>query len=284
MSRSNANAVPRATIHKQILTAAAADPDATMDELASQVSGATLAIVERVLDEYGDPVSDAEEPPEDQSMEDRELPSIDELTEKQLETLRAVGRWPDASQRELASELGVTCATVNKRVNSIASFEWDRREEIVGELLDAEDARENGHEAVIDVARADDQGVSVESSAAVGAPTLAVAEASNGAIETTPGDENSSTSTRAAGQVGSRDEGDRAAGIIAASVPERGADRGPAGSLFEDPDLTSRILHACMTYDGIAPDEEVRILRAFVDSGRGLSTPGEGADGSDTSP
>ncbi|MFC6716038.1 MarR family transcriptional regulator [Natrialbaceae archaeon GCM10025810] len=53
---------PRAVIHKRILSVANSKPDASMEELADEVSGATTDIVEQVLDEYGDPaVSDAEQ-------------------------------------------------------------------------------------------------------------------------------------------------------------------------------------------------------------------------------
>lgn len=46
---------PRAMIHRRILDVAASDPDASMEAIADEVSGASPALVERVLDEYGDP-------------------------------------------------------------------------------------------------------------------------------------------------------------------------------------------------------------------------------------
>ena len=52
--------VPRAIIHKQILDRAKRDPDATMEAIADDISGVTVATVERVLEEYGDPCA---EPP-----------------------------------------------------------------------------------------------------------------------------------------------------------------------------------------------------------------------------
>jgi transcriptional regulator with XRE-family HTH domain len=47
-------------VHKKILEAAAENPDATMDELADGVVGASTDLVERVLDEYGDPATAGE--------------------------------------------------------------------------------------------------------------------------------------------------------------------------------------------------------------------------------
>lgn len=46
---------PRAIIHKRIMDAAAARPNAALAELAGDVPGASTDLVERVLDEYGDP-------------------------------------------------------------------------------------------------------------------------------------------------------------------------------------------------------------------------------------
>ncbi len=42
-------------IHRRILDVAASDPDASMEAIADEVSGASPGLVERVLDEYGDP-------------------------------------------------------------------------------------------------------------------------------------------------------------------------------------------------------------------------------------
>lgn len=46
---------PRAIIHKKILQAAERNPDASMEELAEKVNAATTDLVENVLTKYGDP-------------------------------------------------------------------------------------------------------------------------------------------------------------------------------------------------------------------------------------
>lgn len=46
---------PRAMVHKRILDRAETDPDATIEEIAREVSGGTVPLVEQVLEEYGDP-------------------------------------------------------------------------------------------------------------------------------------------------------------------------------------------------------------------------------------
>lgn len=50
--------VPRATIHKQILDAAASRPDASLEAIADEISGASIDLVEQVLEEYGDPAGE----------------------------------------------------------------------------------------------------------------------------------------------------------------------------------------------------------------------------------
>lgn len=56
--------VPRAVIHKQILDVAASKPDASMNAIADEVSGATTELVEKVFDEYGDPGESADNEPD----------------------------------------------------------------------------------------------------------------------------------------------------------------------------------------------------------------------------
>lgn len=52
---------PRAMIHKKILEAAEESPNASIEGLADEISGASAGLVERVLDEYGDPAGEADE-------------------------------------------------------------------------------------------------------------------------------------------------------------------------------------------------------------------------------
>lgn len=58
---------PKAVIHKQILEVAEANPDASIEGIADEISGASPDLVERVLDTYGDPggaqSGSAESPP-----------------------------------------------------------------------------------------------------------------------------------------------------------------------------------------------------------------------------
>ena len=72
--------LPTAMIHKKILDAARNDPDASLTEISNVVSGASVELVERVLENYGDPAErhvgetpdrDADAEPTDSDAEDR---------------------------------------------------------------------------------------------------------------------------------------------------------------------------------------------------------------------
>lgn len=165
---------PRAVIHKRILDVAGERPDASMAEIADEVGGASVEMVERVLAEYGDPGEESEadaddREPEQKSGDDDGTDSGDEhdpgsaaaptesaesvgdpgpptaasrddadgLTEKQLEVLRLVHEHPDASQRELGGRLGVSASTVHNRLAGVDGFEWDDRWEFVRRLFEA---------------------------------------------------------------------------------------------------------------------------------------------------
>lgn len=203
--------IPRAVVHKKILDVAESRPDASLEEIADEVSGATVSIVEQVLEEYGDPgrsddpedgadSSTASDPAGDDvaadastadaelesggeseldSSSDRNLDSeadsaIDagtedgseddtdgetiattesddtadaalelsiepsDVTEKQLETFRAIDDSPDATQAELADRLGVSSATISQRVNAVEGFDWSERRAFVEALFDDE--------------------------------------------------------------------------------------------------------------------------------------------------
>ncbi|ACV46204.1 MULTISPECIES: winged helix-turn-helix transcriptional regulator [Halomicrobium] len=155
---------PRALIHKKILDTAQSNPTAATAEIATEVSGASVELVEQVLQEYGDPAAEDDQPVEsdDQDTVDDETsePEDDEveppisaetgpdekgedvdltaLDEKQRETLRAIHRQPTATQAEIADTLDVSRATIPKRVNDIPGFDWPSRQAFVEALFETD--------------------------------------------------------------------------------------------------------------------------------------------------
>jgi len=114
-----------------IIEAAAADPDASAADLAEAVPNATPELVERVLGEHTVPGTDGSGTTDTDAYPDRE-----DISERQIRTLQAIAAHPDATQRDIASFLDVTAATVSNRVNSLPSFDWEDRRTFVREVLD----------------------------------------------------------------------------------------------------------------------------------------------------
>jgi transcriptional regulator with XRE-family HTH domain len=151
---------PQAVIHKRILDVAEANPDASLEAIAEEVSGSSIELVGRVLERYGDPSADQadgsagdEEETESESTTDEEVggtdpeagdgaddvPAHPQLSEDRTEMLRLILRDPDATQRELAERLDVTAATISRWLNDIPGFDWTEREAFAERLLGATD-------------------------------------------------------------------------------------------------------------------------------------------------
>lgn len=220
---------PRSMRHKRILDVAADDPEATIEEIATEIPSATPDLVENVLEKYGDPASDessgtVDSGPTDtadgQSMTDStDQPPHDHenLSEPQLETLRAIAASPSATQRELAESLDVTAATVSKRVNDIDGFDWADRQEFVQSVLET------------DVAPAPEE------------TTMSTTDTDGESIDEL---------TDRVVQLEER-------------IDEL-AESTEANAVFDDPELLHKIVHACMDAETISEDEELRILKEFL--------------------
>ncbi|MFC7156652.1 winged helix-turn-helix domain-containing protein [Halomarina halobia] len=230
--------MPRAVIHKRILDAARSRPDASMEELAADVSGASTKLVEQVLEEYGDPAkgeheiggagsdpSEEHDPPvgaQDAATNERDARSADtpesdpaRLTAKQRQALRAIHENPEATQRELGEVLDVSRTTVNQRVNSIDGFEWTNRREFVETMFDTDTMKpkepDQTPRSVQDLTdRVDDLAERVEA--------------------------------------------------LDARIEKRSAQ---PGSAFSDPALVHKIAHACMRSEHVTEEEELRIFEEF---------------------
>lgn len=227
---------PRAVIHKQILEAAGENPESSVEGLAEAVSGANANLVERVLDEYGDPAENSEASKDadetgsselqqtsvEQSMIetngqlDNSLVQQDDLTNKQLETMRTIREHPTATQAELAELLGVTSATINTRVNSIDGFDWENRHEFVEQVLEDDRDSTAGESTVPNTRTLDDRLERLE------------------------------------------EQFERLESRLA-------EDRQPSSPISADPELAHKVLHACLSSDRIEEEEELDIVKQFVD-------------------
>lgn len=211
---------------QQILDAAADNPDAPMEDLADEIPSVTTELVERVLEEYGDPADDEQEtPPEsaDSTKEQKDAsPNQNELSPKQREVLRAIFEQPTASQREIAETLDVSGPTVCNRVNSITGFNWDDREAFAEAVFETE-------------------------------PTTLTQE-------TPPMASNGTESKAEINQLR-----ERITGIEQqiTNLGERDESNSPFNE-FSDLELTHKVAHACLKSDAIGEDEELQIMKVLL--------------------
>jgi hypothetical protein len=264
-NRQNGRSIPRSVRQKQILDVAAEHPDASLETIAMEVQSATVDLVERVLEEYGDPATgrsdqpdtdladnsgdqpetnstdtptDRSDPPETNSTDtptgrsdppeaeppapepDEDLPDHSSLTDEQWETLRAIYRNPEATQKEIGERLDVARATVSNRLNAIDGFDWDDRYAMASAVFDA----------------------SAAGSRDVRNGTTADVRNSEPMVE----------------QLSARIE-----------ALERQLEDSDAGSDAEtpldDPQLAHRVMHACLKSDAITEPEELRIVKALIE-------------------
>ncbi|MFB6096280.1 MAG: winged helix-turn-helix transcriptional regulator [Haloferacaceae archaeon] len=291
---------PRAVIHKRILDVARDQPNASIERIAGEVSGATPDLVDRVLDDYGDPAeADAE------AVGDADDPefSVEELTDRQCEILQTIYENPDASQRTLAGYLGITAPTVSRHLNKIPNWDWDRRLEFGRVVVEHVESNGRGAEETdADELDADEpDGDEVGSAGPDGdepdSQETETAEpgASDSGTDDPDGEEATDEEAEADGPEASdarateeetdarateEETGARAteeasvAGIDRRTIDrlderieglERRLDGGEEPRLvLDDPELVQRVIHVCMDADAIDEDDELRIIEALL--------------------
>lgn len=218
---------PPSIRQQQILDVAADNPDAPMEDLADGIPSATTELVERVLEEYGDPGEEESETShggdDPANVTEDGTPDPADLSPKQREVLRAISKRPMATQQELADTLDVSGPTVCNRVNSIEGFDWDDRRTFVDAVFESE-------------------------------PTPKGKE--------TPMASNGTESNVALDQLT-----DRIRAIEQQLTDHTTADADEPRAAFDgfsDPDLTHKVAHACLTSDAITEDEELQIMKALL--------------------
>lgn len=289
MSTDNqSKSIPRSMRHRQILDVAEANPSASVSEIAAQVPSATSELVEQVFEEHGDPASESEpssetddtmstptDPPtqehdaaseptadtapettvsdeqatdeqtvvdgqngtddnDDETETEPEFPSLEELSEKHQELLETVAAQPAATQADLAAEFDVTRATISRWASEMSGFEWREREAFVDAVFD------------------DDRTIDMTDQST---PDADSAEADQTTASDTD-DEGTATVTEIETDLTELSE--RVADLEAADGT---AD---SDSVFEDPDLVHKIVHACLDSERISEAEELRILKRLL--------------------
>jgi len=301
MSRTGGEqSTPRAIIHKRILDAAESAPDASMAEIADGIGGASTELVERVLEQYGDPAEDQQESradtqdPQEANMDEHDSQNeqgetasttdvsvsearadengrrdVDrsELTERQVKTLRLIDEAPDASQSDLAEEFDVTRVTISRWLNDIPGFDWSRRREIASEILNGGDLRETTEqEQPEQPGEGEPSGASSEQEQSGQSSGREQPEQSNDREESGQSDERERSGQSAEPETLDRrlDTLERRVDEIETTRDDQIETTPDASSPGIGPELAHKVVHAAMTSDLIDEEEELRLLRELM--------------------
>ena len=265
---------PRAIVHKRILDVAESRPDASMAELADEVTGASTEMVEKVLDEYGDPGEEGggEALPSDSTGSDSTVGataepesagSNDDHAKDPADTSTPAEEGddqptdPDADADSTVEDPPAGTPTSDPAgdtgTDPTASDLTDRQLKTLRLIRERPDASQADIAEAFDVTRPtisrwvnDIPGFDWQRRSAIADSIL------NGTMNAT-----ATTSD----QPSLVDLQDRLQAIE--SRLETGAT--PVGSL--DPELAHKVMHACLHSDRITEDEELEVLRAFMGSG-----------------
>lgn len=176
---------------------------------------------------------------------------VDALSEKRRETLRAINAYPEASQRALAEKLGVTAATISQRVNAIDGFEWTDRAELVEGLFE-ESRAEFDAAFELESAEAED--------------TTDEAPSTEDTRQTPAPDPVQSTTGETAVDGGHAEHAPAVVSLeqrvqrLEAELEDRTNSRS-----IDDPELLTKVIHACMDAEEISTDEEHQLIEHLID-------------------
>ncbi|NGM69073.1 winged helix-turn-helix transcriptional regulator [Natronolimnobius sp. AArcel1] len=230
-----------------------------------------------------------------ESVDDEPAPTTDTaiqpaaLTAKQRETLREIARQPTATQATLADKLGVTSATISQRVNSIEGFDWSDRRAFVDGLFDDDDLEETPAAGSQDETNSDETRTEAhthehpEPSTETAQPMQAddsdeEPQSVTDREQYTSADEHHQHPPHSLEALTELTEQLEALEDHLERLEERclalesqseSTDSHVAteSGLLSEPELTHKVLHACLRADTISEEEELRLLKLLTASG-----------------
>lgn len=289
---------PRAVIHKQILDVAGDNPDASLADIAAEISGANADLVDRVLSKYGDPgeteLQDTEtamaqngqqsaeraqadehaDETDDETEDTEAVTDPDDLTEKQLQTVRAVYEETDATQGDIADRLGVTPATVSRRLSDIPGFEWSDRAAFTATLFDgteyegeasAEDTMETATDADETESTADETEPETTGNEAETETTVGEAEPETTADETVSDDGSAGHDSDSSTDENRTEPALERLEARLATVEETLDSDTDTSERPIRRELAHKVVHAAMESERISEEEELEVIAGLLD-------------------
>ncbi|MFB6297364.1 MAG: winged helix-turn-helix transcriptional regulator [Salinirussus sp.] len=263
MSRVREGHSPRAIVHKQILEAAASRPDATLDEIAEEVGSATPDLVDRVLEEFGDPADEATgddsetaNSPDGGHADGRTEPQSENPTERDTETMSENGQSaPATDDTEKQDDGDDESASASSKPDTLAEM-TDRQRETLRAVHDDPGASQGAIADRLGVSRAtvsrrlgEVPGFEWDDRAGFVADLFEEEPAGDGA-----------TDEEVATRLGALE---RQVAALQADVDAAGDDGSEAGAPLP-PGLAHKVVHACLESDRVSEDEELRLLEHLL--------------------
>ena len=252
--------IPRAVIHKKILDTAESRPSDSIVELTESISGASAQLVEQVLEEYGDPAEDGRSPSKEPTPE----PISDMSTNTESTTHENESGEGIEDQMTVSTNFDIGGDLLSsKDTADITDRQWeilraieqhpDATQGELGEILGVTGATICSCVNSIDGFNWNTRQAFVETVIENEKMTPPVTDE-----KTVPGGDTSAT-----------DDGveDRIAelAVQVEAIDERLDERSnPADSIFTDPTLAHKVVHACMQSDSLTEEEELQVLHELL--------------------
>lgn len=253
--------MPRAMIHKHILEVAADHPEASLEEIAGTVSGASIGLVEQVLDEYGDP----HEPDQPAGQHEDSTPQAPATSSNSADTDGDAAGHPSdrtAAPAEHGGAESMETDTMTATDPAPADIEatdlTEKQRETIEAIYEDPDASQGDLAERLGVSRATicQRVNGIDGFDWADREAFADAVVGNGAdpAAATPTAELEAV-TRSLEDLGTR---------LDALERRLEPDGGPRDAIFDDPELTHKVIQACVHADQISEDEELSIIAGLL--------------------
>lgn len=278
---------PKSMRQKRILDAAAENPGASVDELASMVPSATTDLIERVFEEHGDPAADDGKPTESDAAAGPGPDASDAATDPPAgtdasddgaaaDTEQPAGSAEAGGGNDAAPEAGPAYPSAEdlsakqREVLSVVAADPEATQAEIGDRLNVTQTTVNSRvnsiegfdwserESFVDAVFDDPPEPTIGSDADA-------ADATEKTAGTTEESEPDGGETAAEATPAAESELDRLRERVAALEAGDGRRSDGGGSAFDDPELVHKVVHACMASDRISEAEELRVLKAVLE-------------------
>lgn len=266
--------MPQSMRHKQILDVAADNPDASMSELASMVPSATPELVERVLEEYGDPASADDDTAETETAatteeQDESSESEDQRDHETMDPTETSEEPGSTSEEtvETADELTKESTTSDEQAEEDTEQRYPSPEELTEKqrttlraVTHSPDVTQRELAEELDVSRATISNRLNDIDGFDWADRETFVSTVFGDIPDNTEDTMATEQDERQNAMEEFDERIAAIETKLASIEET-----ESSAVFDDPELAHKVVHACMQADTISEDEELRILKSIIE-------------------